>query len=261
MKTRKHKKTWAIVQYDNRPLSNLYQKLIQVNKDYCKLYGYKHFLKTHDVNLPHWWIKVKLCKELLETNQYCGVMWLDTDAAIYDASTSLDDFTKGADFFISKDPEIWGAPVNAGIWIVKHTKMGKRIMRDWFSHYDKHKWVKNNNVLPSSEPIDARRWKNPLTFSWYVNTTLSDYERNWAGINFEQGALYEKTIQNPTFTPYVKILPNSILSHWLPTTLHGSFVGHFFSMLKHITNHDQKYYIDKFLKERIKLQSMKTIKK
>lgn len=260
MKTRRNKKTWAIVQYDNRPLPDMYQKLIQVNKDYCKLYGYKHFLKTHEIDLPPWWIKVKLCKDILETNKYCGVMWMDTDAAIYDPSISLDNFTKGADFFISKDPPIWDKPVNAGIWIVKNTSMGKHIMRDWLSHYHEEKWIKNNKIIPSSE-IDAKKWKNPYAFSWYIDTTLSKYERKWAGINFEQGALYERTIKNPVFTPHVNILPNIILCYWLPTKKQGSFVGHFFSMLKHITNHDQKYYIDKFLKERIKLQSMKTIKK
>jgi len=54
-KTRKQRggnKPWALVQYDNRPIPEHYQKLIEVNKEYCRKYNYEHILKTEPIDLP-----------------------------------------------------------------------------------------------------------------------------------------------------------------------------------------------------------------
>jgi GR25 family glycosyltransferase involved in LPS biosynthesis len=252
MYTGKSNKSWVLVQYDNRPIPDYYKELIEINKEYCKKYGYEHIIITEKYELPPWWIKVKICKELLESDKYSGVMWLDTDAVIYDCSKSLDIFTsdKTIDFFIAKDPPVWGAPVNAGVWIVKNTQVGKNIMRDWFNKYDKTKWIKNTTIQKSYETVDYKKWSNPLSLTWYIDARLSEYERRWAGINFEQGALYEKTMQNPMFKNHVKVLPNVVLSHWIPDKLKGTFTLQFFSSLSHITPHTNTYYIDKFINER-----------
>lgn len=72
-KTRKHRggntKPWALVQYDDRPIPNYYQKLIDVNKEYCMKYGYEHILKTEPIDLPPWWIKVQICRDLLNSDK------------------------------------------------------------------------------------------------------------------------------------------------------------------------------------------------
>lgn len=245
-------KPWVLVQYDNRPIPDHYKKLIEINKEYCKKYGYEYIFKSDTYDLPPWWIKVKICKDLLETDKYSGVMWLDTDAVIYDCSKSLDTFTsdKTIDFFIAKDPPTWGAPINAGVWIVKNTNVGKNIMKDWFSYYDKTKWIENKNIQPSSETVDYKKWSNPLSLHWYIDPKLSEYERRWAGINFEQGALYEKTMQNPVFKNNMKLLPNIVLSYWIPDKSKGTFTLQFFSSLSDITPHTNDYYIDKFINER-----------
>jgi GR25 family glycosyltransferase involved in LPS biosynthesis len=248
------KKPWALIQYDNRPIPDHYKKLIEVNKEYCKHHGYHHIFKSEPYDLPHWWIKVKICKELLESDKYSGVMWLDTDAVIYDCSINLDTFTndKIIDFFIAKDPPAWGGPINAGVWIVKNTEIGKNIMRDWFSHYDKTKWIKNNNIQKSSDKPDAQKWINEkLSLAWYINPKLSEHEQKWAGINFEQGALYEKTIQNSEFKNNIKILPNIVLSNWVADKSKGTFTLQFFSSLPIITKHTTEHYIDIFFKERL----------
>ena len=219
-------KTWAVVQYDNRPVPDQYKPFIEINKEYCKTHGYEYIFKTDEYDMPPYWIKVKLCLDLLNTNKYKGLLWLDTDAVIYDCKKSLDDFT--SDFTISRDP--WGNSalldhdkvLNTGIWIVR----SKEIMNDWFNQYKKEKWIKTNG-------------------HWNIDPKLPEFERGWAGINYEQGSF--TYIVAPKYN--ININPSSLLSHWNPTK--GSFTGHFYKALPHFEKNDTKYYIDKFLKERI----------
>ena len=231
-------KPWAIVQYDNREIPDDYKKLVEINKEYCKKYGYEYIFKSDTYELPHWWIKVKLCMDLLNSDKYAGIMWLDTDAAIFDCSKTLDDFTKDPkiDFFVSKDPDE-SRPVNSGVWIVKNTAIGKNIMNDWFNQYKKDNWVKEND-------------------KWSVNPNLPDDEKGWGRINYEQGSLYDRIILNPTYKDNIIILPVKVLSHWKPTQNDGSFVGHFFRVLIPPTDlddnpHTTEHYLEVFFKTRI----------
>jgi GR25 family glycosyltransferase involved in LPS biosynthesis len=219
-------KTWAVVQYDNRPVPEQYKPLIEINKEYCKKHGYEYIFKTDEYDLPPYWVKVKLCLDLLNSDKYKGILWLDTDASVYNCKKSLDDFT--SDFTISKDP--WGnnEALNAGVWIVKNTSSAKTLMADWFNQYKKEKWVKTNG-------------------SWSIDTQLHESEREWAGINYEQGS-FSKIIL-PKYTSQISVNPSSLLSHWNP--IRGSFIGHFYKILPGFEKKDTKYYLNKFTKERI----------
>jgi hypothetical protein len=51
--TRKNSKTWLIIQYDDRPLTELYNRLIDRNKYYCSKQGYIYkFITSEYENLP-----------------------------------------------------------------------------------------------------------------------------------------------------------------------------------------------------------------
>ena len=236
-------KPWALVQYDNRPIPDHYKKLIEVNKEYCQKYGYEHILKTDPIDLPPWWIKVQICRDLLNSDKYNGVMWLDTDVGIFDCSRSLDEFTKDPKmhFFISKDPfpeEM--SIINAGSWIVKNTPLGKEIMNEWFKTYDKTKWIRGDEPNP------------PLPNKLVIDPKLSFFDKAWAGINFEQGSLYYNFVRNPKYKDAINVLPNKVLSHWEPSKNDGSFTGHFFRYVKNHSKYDNKEHIEIFLKNRVK---------
>lgn len=224
---------WVVVQYDNRQIPDHYKKLIEINREYCKVHKYEYIFKNEEFDLPPWWIKVKVCLDVLLTNKYNGVIWMDTDASIFDCSQTVDDFTKDPTkhFFISRDPIEWTGIVNAGVWIVKNTPIGQNIMKDWFNLYNKEKWVKTGT-------------------SWSINNNLSDIDKRWAGINYEQGSFTEVLL--PKYKDSIHIHPVRTLSHWQPTKADLSFIGHFFKGLPNGTLHNTQHYIEAFEKSRIK---------
>jgi len=224
--TRKREKPWAIVQYDNRDIPDKHAKLIEINKEYCKLHGYKYIFRKEHIEMSPWWIKVKICKELLETNKYSGILWLDTDAAIFDSSISLEKFTNNSEkhFFIGMDPldKVFG-PINAGVWMVKNTSIGNKIMKEWISLYKKENWMKIDNA-------------------WKLEPTLSKIEKKWAGINFEQGVFNQ--ILRLKYKKYIQIYPLIILTHWKPEFKEGSFIGHFYNTVP--ARYKTDYYLNRF---------------
>lgn len=235
-KTRKKEikeKPWAILQYDDRGIEEMYKKVVEVNKKYCKLHGYTYIYRKDHFDLPPYWIKVKLSLDLLKTNKYKGILWMDTDAGIYDCKMTLEEFTKdtGKHFFISKDAWFDSKyKINAGVWMVKNTAIGRNIMKAWFNKYNRDLWIKKDN-------------------KWTVDMRLPKIRRAWAiSESFEQGCFNQFII--PAYDDNIKIFPASILSHWIPSEKDGSFIGHFF---KHIKTswpapHDAEYYIKQYLK-------------
>jgi hypothetical protein len=39
-------------------------------------------------------------------------------------------------------------PTNAGVWMVKNTSIGNKIMKEWISLYKKERWMKICSILP-----------------------------------------------------------------------------------------------------------------
>ena len=153
--------TWAIVQYDNRPLNEKYIKLMERNKQYCKKHGYDHIFVSQEYELPPYWRKVKLVQETLPN--YTGVLWLDTDATVYNIDKPLDSFQKaGKSFYYSPDGPLWSSEMNAGVWLIINDETGRGIMDKWFSSYSSNDWVR-----------EGTKW-----------TSKGD----WAGSTYEQGA-------------------------------------------------------------------------
>jgi hypothetical protein len=168
---------WAVVQYDDRTLTNIDKALMARNKYYCNKYGYTYiFIDSGYDDLPIYWRKVKVVQELLTSNKYKGVMWLDTDATVFNMKISLDsveDITK----HFYKAINIAGNQIfNAGVWIVRATQKGKDIMNAWMSLYNPKDWKASGK-------------------NWSTNAP-------WAGDAYEQGSFaykivpkYEKNIK------------------------------------------------------------------
>ena len=63
---------WLVIQYDDRDLTNHpYNKLININKEYCKLYNldYKFISKGYD-NYSPYWVKVKILHDFINNDKY-----------------------------------------------------------------------------------------------------------------------------------------------------------------------------------------------
>ena len=85
-KIKKINNKYLVIQFDNRleffETSDL-NKLTSLNKEYCRKHDldYTLYASYNNNNLPVYWIKVKIIRDILNTeNQYDAIIWLDTDA-------------------------------------------------------------------------------------------------------------------------------------------------------------------------------------
>jgi hypothetical protein len=198
--------TYLILQYDNRPVSK-YKELIKLNKQYCKRhnYEYKFIYKTY--NLPPYWIKVYLLDKLLPN--YKGILWLDTDACIYNIDIQLEDIIiKDKHFYGSPDNKVWNSPFNAGIFFVLNTKIGLEIINNWLNTYDKKMWEKQD-----------KKWISSC---------------KWASECYEQGSFIKNIL--PNYTKYIHFF------HW-------RFFNSFYSNLEENNNVFILHFAGDFKKE------------
>jgi hypothetical protein len=213
-------RTWAVVQYDDRNLNSNMSKLITRNKKYCNQHKYKHiFISSGYTDIPPYWRKVACVKDILLTNKYKGVLWLDSDASIVDFNRSLDSITDiKHSFYISGDTAEKNDPLafNAGVWIVMNTKIGLEILTKWIDDYDSSLWK-----------IENGEW-----------LTLED----WAGKAYEQGSFRHHIM--PDYIDYIKRFPKDFfqgLSH----EIDGMFIYHRYHRNKNnIKNFLEKYPLD-----------------
>jgi len=179
---------YAVLQYDNRPLSEEYLILQKSNRDYCERHGYDYLFYQRTFDIPPYWVKVLLVRHILLTGRYKGVLWLDTDAVIHNSSLSLYGLTRLKSdrfhFYYSADNPRWSSPFNAGVFLVRNTRIGRHIMDTWLNAY--------NPLL----------WTNDVDLGWYT-------EGDWAGPNYEQGAFVEQVM--PVYQQYMCCLPAEVL--------------------------------------------------
>jgi len=169
-------KPFVIIQYEDRPLSEGDNGFINRNKEYCKRHGYEHILKKDGyTDLPPWWRKVRLVKDILSSNKYRGCLWLDTDACIYDMNIKLESLAEdNFDFYKSGEKPSEngntgsGLFFNAGAWLVMNTPVGNEIMNKWMNLYNSSKWTNEGG-------------------KWKTNGT-------WSGPDYEQGSFVDNIL-------------------------------------------------------------------
>ena len=190
---------WAIVQYDDRRMTNVDNALTERNKYYANKWGHDYILRTEGYDdMPPYWRKVFLVKEVLNTGKYKGVLWLDTDAVVYNLEIDINTLVEeGKHMYFSTD--IAQAPDSfcAGVWFVLNTTIGKEIMEKWVEKYDKSAWRKNN------------KWRT---------------DNEWAGVKYEQGAFNKYLIA--TYEPHLKHLDKNLINALSPEK--GTFICHFY---------------------------------
>ena len=170
--------TYLILQYDNRPIQHNLKKLMNMNKQYCLQYKYDYKFIHKEYNLPPYWIKVLLTYTLLP--KYKGILWLDTDACIYNDTIQLTDMImKDKHFYSSPDNKVWDSPFNAGVFFVLNTKKGLEIMNHWLNTYDEKMWKKQD-----------KKW-----------TASCD----WASECYEQGSFVKNIL--PKYSTYIHSFP------------------------------------------------------
>jgi len=214
--------------YDDRVKTNLsIARLKKYNSEYCKIRDYDFvFLEQHILSdkYPPYWLKVKIVQELVESNQYDYVMWIDSDVAIYDRSICIEqlfEINPKVILIKSTDNDKWSSTFNAGVWIIKNCDQSKELLRDWMNLFPSDKWVSK---------IDRNKR------NWFV---VGPYK--WADESFEQGSganlFRSEKYQNTILTLHWKIL-QAYKADKSTFTLHfpsdfRPFMHEFINSLKH----------------------------
>lgn len=207
-----------IYQYDSRTINevdDLYM-LISLNKQKCETYhfDYKFFNKYH-MDIPPYWVKVFLLRDLLLSNIYDYIIWLDSDAVLHDYDPIKFDQILPKDNIImtaAKCP--YGDQIfNAGVLIM--SKYSTDLVNDWCRLYNPSFWIKENNT-----------WRS-----------LGE----WAGETYEQGSFVKYIL--PKYHHNIIIFPHSVMHNSSLNIAPESQFLHFIGSLKvEIRNYLSKFY-------------------
>ena len=185
----KNKNKILIITFDNRK-NQEYIKIHNDNLDkYCKKWNFDYkFYDSCDKNV--YWCKIYMVLDALNNNnnKYDYVMWMDSDTYIFNMDINLADILNqcASDIFIGLDnfSDSYNEPkydmINAGVFVIKNSLIGKKYLKDCISSLD-----------PSCIKEDG---------------TLNG---RWAGICYEQGIM--NVMIDEKYKKYTTVLPNSIL--------------------------------------------------
>jgi hypothetical protein len=105
-------------------------------KKYSKKWNidYKFYNKC---NKNIYWCKIHLISDALKSNKYDFVMWLDSDTYIKNMNINLSDILNqyNSDIFIASDNNKFSDLVNAGVFIIKNSKIGKQFIEECISSF------------------------------------------------------------------------------------------------------------------------------
>ena len=197
-----HDPNVCIVQYDDRPLASrpeVDNGLLNHNEKRCKAlscctYVFKNATSTE---YAPYWAKVAAVAEVLNgTSTRCDyAYWLDADAALNPATNTqqLIDIMGTQDMVVAPDPPCLPETLaidpglcdrmefNAGVWGVKNTTEGRRLLDDWVQLYPRDKWHKISSGSTSK---------------WQCYVTETSKQCEWARGYYEQGAFGFEIMNN-----------------------------------------------------------------
>jgi hypothetical protein len=176
-------------------------------KNYCDKHGYQlnystdifYQLKKENYNLA--WAKIKILLNLLETNSYDWLFWIDMDAFIMNDEINLEQLVDDRySLIITKDHNY----LNAGVFLIKNSSWSKKFLNTVWSmrnNYDNEQdmmiYVLEN--LSSENKIKYlpqcsmnSYWKMYDLYRRYQN---GDFILHWAGHNWDEH-VFNKVMKN-----------------------------------------------------------------
>jgi hypothetical protein len=134
---KKYKICFVTFEDRNEEYIDLHNKNIQ---KYCEKWGYEYLLETkNNTSISPYWYKIFLVNDLIKSNKYDYVFWMDSDTIINNFNIDLgeDILDKyGSDIFVASD-NIKYDVVNSGLFIIKNSTIGRQFLEDWINSYDK----------------------------------------------------------------------------------------------------------------------------
>jgi hypothetical protein len=185
---------------------------------------------------PPYWMKAFKIRELMNDINNDYIMWIDSDAILTTNAHeiyNIIDKLKNQVFYISKDHPDWMSNgINAGVWIVKNNKLGRKFMDIWLEGYDKNKWkfIDNKWTCGGSD----------------INQKDINSSCPWSGYNFEQGYLNHIIENNDFIHNNIFVFNNNVLNAHYDTKFKNNVIAYHFSGMENIN--DLRYKFMKIVK-------------
>lgn len=163
------------------------------NRAICEANNFEYvFLEKSKEYVPPYWGKIVELQRLLEDPRRDYVMWLDSDAFLFQFDkarfTQFLDTNSAYSMIISGDMPPWQhSKFNAGSFIVKNDAKSHDIVDTWLSAYNPDKWHYADG-----------KWTSDGIF---------------AGSEYEQGAFMSTILPNKQFKSHIKTVHYSVLNN------------------------------------------------
>ena len=183
----------ALLQIEDRH-DTVLDSFMDHNKKYCKRHDI-HYVRLEkpygDVLCPYW-RKIFVLRDLLDTNRFDSILWMDSDAYVFDTDKDVREFIydyPNKSMIISPDPPfgLWISKFMAGVFLVNNTDMSKKIVSEWCSIYDPTAWAKENGKWVCQK------------ICLYANS-----------IYYEQGAFVKNIMTNPLYASAIHTVPSKV---------------------------------------------------
>lgn len=204
----------AFVTFENRDEDYIRLHDLNVEK-YCKYWGYEYIRVTeNDSGMSPYWYKVLLIYNLMKTNKYDYLFWMDSDTVINNFNIDLGDdilCKYNSDIFIAPDNVKYDI-INSGLFIVRNSEIGKKFMEDWLDLY-----------LPMCENGDGKL-KGVWAMSCYEQGTQNQ-------LIFEKYSKYTTILDQNIFNNRDKCDSSVFITHYYGKK--GKHTGECFRKAKH----------------------------
>ena len=110
-----------------------------INQKYCEDKGYTYVCEKNTERITsicdkrsfHWG-KVKLVQELLDTDKFDYVLFLDADAIISDFNQNIEDFIDSDYDMVFAEDVGYHSSMNTGVFLVKNSEWSKNFLKTWW---------------------------------------------------------------------------------------------------------------------------------
>jgi len=111
----------------------------EINKKYCEEKGYTYICDKDDSkirsiseNRSLHWCKIKIVKEVLDTNNFDYILFLDADAIISNFNQNIEDFIDSDYNMIFAEDIGSHSSMNTGVFLVKNSEWSKNFLNTWW---------------------------------------------------------------------------------------------------------------------------------
>ena len=146
----------AVVMWYDDGIADYANLTAEINETFCKEHNFT-FIKSSERRMPDrkpHWERLPLMLEVLETDKYDYVMWIDADAAFIHENNKSDELLKLINFYNDKDILLSGDSdsryahrpfINSGVIIMKNTPNSRKILKYWMTDVCKSHGKKFNS--------------------------------------------------------------------------------------------------------------------